>query len=234
MNAKLTCVTGYWKVKNKHSNKYLDWFKTTLKINSPYIVFGNKEGINEIKKHRDGFATYYVELNIEDFESYKYKNLMVTNAVHCPSVELNLIWNEKIFMIEKALILNPFNTDFFCWIDAGICCFRNKLPPYNLFPDTDKLNLLPKNKFIFSSSCEYDEYKILNNINQHYISGTSYILHKDIVAMFANLYKEYMEKLINKNNIWTDQVILSRIYIDNKELFYKLCNGYGENINYLY
>lgn len=52
--------------------------------------------------------------------------------------------------------------------------------------------------------------------------------------MFANLYKEYMEKLINKNNIWTDQVILSRIYIDNKELFYKLCNGYGENINYLY
>ena len=175
-----------------------------------------------------------VELNIEDFESYKYKNLMVTNAVHCPSVELNLIWNEKIFMIEKALILNPFNTDFFCWIDAGICCFRNKLPPYNLFPDTDKLNLLPKNKFIFSSSCEYDEYKILNNINQHYISGTSYILHKDIVAMFANLYKEYMEKLIKKNNIWTDQVILSRIYIDNKELFYKLCNGYGENINYLY
>lgn len=74
----------------------------------------------------------------------------------------------------------------------------------------------------------------MNNINQHYISGTSYILHKDIVAMFANLYKEYMEKLINKNNIWTDQVILSRIYIDNKELFYKLCNGYGENINYLY
>lgn len=113
MNAKLTCVTGYWKVKNKHSNKYLDWFKNTLKINAPYIVFGNKEGINEIKKHREGFATYYVELNIEDFESYKYKNLMVTNAIHCPSVELNLIWNEKIFMIEKALILNPFNTDFF-------------------------------------------------------------------------------------------------------------------------
>lgn len=43
----LTCVTGFWRVKNKHDDKYLKWFENTLKINCPYIVFSNKEGIEK-------------------------------------------------------------------------------------------------------------------------------------------------------------------------------------------
>ena len=35
--SKLTCVSGYRKIKNKHRNKFDDWFKNTLKINSPCI-----------------------------------------------------------------------------------------------------------------------------------------------------------------------------------------------------
>jgi len=34
---KLTCVSGYWKIKNKHENNYDNWFKNTLKINCPYV-----------------------------------------------------------------------------------------------------------------------------------------------------------------------------------------------------
>ena len=43
-----------------------------------------------------------------------------------------------------------------------------------------------------------------------------------------------MDKLVNKNNIWTDQLILTHIYKDNKHLFYKLCDGYGTIIEKLY
>jgi hypothetical protein len=234
MENKLTCVTGYWKVKNKHDNNYIKWFENTIKINCPYIVYGNKETIEEIKKHRSNLPTYYIEYNIEDFYTNKYKDSMIINCVHCPSVELNMIWNEKIIMIENAANINPFNSEFFCWIDAGICCLRNKPPTIAPFPDINKLDKLPKNKFIYSSSLEYDEKKILNQTNYHYISGTSYILHKSLIKTFSELYKKYMEKLINKNNIWTDQVILTRIFLDYKDLFYKLCDGYGEIVNNLY
>ena len=41
------------------------------------------------------------------------------------------------------------------------------------------------------------------------------------------------EVLIDKNDIWTDQVILTMIYRDNKELFYKLCDGYGSIVTNL-
>ena len=69
------------------------------------VIFGNKTSIELIKKYRGDYTTVYIELEIEEFETYKYKDNMITNNYHCPSVELNLLWNEKIFLIKKALEL---------------------------------------------------------------------------------------------------------------------------------
>ena len=227
--SKLTCVSGYWKIKNKHNNKFDDWFKNSLKINCPYVFFGDKESIELIKKYRNDLPTHYIELNIQDFITYKYKDNMITNDLHCPSIELNLVWNEKIFMMRHALKINYFSSDFFMWIDAGICVYRNKMPPSIPFPNINKLNKLPQDKFIYSSSCSrvYDNNKFKKGKyhSNHHISGT-YILHKNIIEKFVKLYSKYL-KLIDKNDIWTDQVILTHIYKDNKDLFYKYCNGYG-------
>ena len=77
---------------------------------------------------------------------------MVRSSTHCPSVELNLIWNEKIFLIQRALELNIFESDYFIWIDAGISIFRDITPPSYSFPNINKLINLPKDKFIYSSS----------------------------------------------------------------------------------
>ena len=100
----LTCVSCYFAVKNKHDNKYLKWFENTLSINCPYVFFTNSKSINIIKKYRKDLPTYYVKCKIEDFFTYKYRNRMITHQTHCPSIELNLIWNEKIFMIQKGCI----------------------------------------------------------------------------------------------------------------------------------
>ena len=175
----------------------------------------------------------YIELNIEEFVTYPYKDKMITDSYHCPSVELNLVWNEKIFLIQKALDLNPFQSDFFCWVDAGICIYRNKVPPSIPFPNINKLNELPTNKFIYSSYSPYIEPNIQNKHLDHHISGT-YILHKNIIPYFVNLYHEYFTSLVDENNIWTDQVILTYIFKNHPYLFYKLCDGYGENVAQLY
>ena len=233
----LTCVSGYWKIKNKHGNKFDKWFKNTLKINCPYIFFGDKETIELIKKYRGELPTYYIEYNIEDFITYKYKDNMITNQRHCPSIELNLIWNEKIFMIQQALKLNPFSSEFYMWIDAGICVYRENPPPSISFPNINALNKLPKDKFIYSSSNEttYNDNKFQKGKYHlhHHVAGTSYILHKNIIDSFVELYKEYLN-LIEKNDIWTDQVILTHLYRDNKSLFYKYSNDYGSIVSNLF
>ena len=230
----LTCVSGYWIIKSKvNNNKYNEWFSNSLKVNCPYVFFSDKETIETIKKYRNNLPTYYVECNIEDFYVYKYRNKMITDKSHCPSVELNLIWHEKIFLLQKAYKLNPFNSEYFKWIDAGHCIYRNKRPQITPFPNITKLNNLPKDKFIYSSSMHYNENVLKSkDPSYHHISGT-YILHKNIIDKFVEIYKQYLDKLVNTDSIWTDQILLTHIYKDNKELFFKLCHGYGKITEYL-
>ena len=234
---KLTCVSGYWKVDNKHGNKFDEWFKNTLQINCPYVFFCDKETIPIIKKYRKELPTYFIEFNIEQFYTFKFKDKMLTHERHCPSVELNLIWNEKIYMIQRALKVNPFSSEFFMWIDAGICSYRNNTPPPRPFPDIDKLNSLPIDKFIYSSSHNFtyndEKFKKGQLHLNHHVSGGIYILHKNIIDKSVKLYSKYLE-LIDKSDIWTEQVILTFMYKDNKEFFYKYCDGYGTIVEKLY
>ena len=157
---------------------------------------------------------------------------MITHKKHCPSIDLNLIWNKKIFLIKKASELNPFNSKFFHWIDAGISTYRNLKPPSCEFSQ-EKIKKLANDKFIYSSSNKYKEQRVNETSYYHHISGT-YILHKNIIDNFCKIYYNYMDKLINKNNIWTEQVILTHIFKDNKNLFFKLTKGYGQITPMLY
>jgi hypothetical protein len=234
MSYPLTAVSGYWIVKNKFDTEYLTWFNNTLKINCPYIFFGDSQTIEIAKRYRGSLPTYYIECNIIDFYTYRFKDKILTHPRHCPSSELNMIWNEKVFLIQKAAELNPFNSEFFAWIDAGICTYREQLPPSRVFPDITKLHMLPKNQFIFTSSEShiYEPNKLSSYY--HYIAGTSYILHTSIINRVVNLYKEYLEKLMNIGNIYTDQVILTHIFNDNPELFCRIGHGYGDVVKVLY
>lgn len=233
MAALLTIVSGHWFVQNKHNDKYLSWFYTSLKINAPYVFFGNKRSIQIVSQYRGNLPTHYIECEIEDFYTYKYKDKMRLDRVHCPSAELNMIWNEKIFLIEKAVTLNPFNSSYFAWVDAGICSYRYKMAPSTPFPDVNKLVNLPKDKLIYTSSVERFEPERLSGY-YHYICGTAYVLHRDILPRFVELYKKYIDKLMHLSKIYTDQVIWTYIYNDYPELFHKLGCGYGEVVPLLY
>jgi len=228
----LTMVSGYWRIINKHGDDYLNWFENTLYVNCPFVFFGTFETIEIAKKYRKNYPTYYIELSIEQFETYLYKDKMIIDNTHSPSVELNLIWNEKIFLIKKSIELNPYNSDFFMWYDAGCCYYRYNNPTIKPFPNIQLLNNLPKNKLIFTESQYYFDENRVNEYNYHFICGTVYLLHKDFINTIAELYKEKMS-IINTDKIYTDQVILTHIYRDNPALFLSVGYGYGSIIPFL-
>ena len=232
----ITCVSGFWPIKNKHGAKFLHWFKTSLRVNCPYIIFSSKAGIELIKTYRLDLPTHYIECTIEEFYTYQYKAKMLIHPEHCPSVELNLIWHEKMFFLEKALLINPFQSEFFCWADAGLCVYREKAPPLTPFPDVKKmLHLpLPKDKFIYSSSNPWRPSEVTSKNYYHYIAGSAYILHANIIPPFVALYKAYLQRIFNgptttlwKENLWTDQVLLTHMFKAYPHRFYKLGEGYG-------
>lgn len=232
----LTAVSGYWIIKNKHGNtNFKKWFKNTLSLNCPYVFFGNKDTINMAKEYRGNLPTIYVNIHIEDFYTYKYKDFIQTHPVHCPSKELNMIWHEKIYLVNKVADINPFNTDHFAWIDAGICSFRNRPPPKDIFPNSN-FNLLPKNKMICcpTDSHIYNKKRAEDdNDYYHYIFG-NYIIPKCILKKLVHLYSSYLDYYMKKKD-WKciDQVIWTKIYRDNPELFHIIGKTYGDVHYYL-
>jgi hypothetical protein len=222
----LTCVSAFFPVKNKHGDKYLKWFENSLSVRCPYVFFTRKDTVDLIKKYRKDLPTYFIVCELEDFYTYKYKDKMITHHAECPSVELNIIWNEKIFMVQKAMQINPYNSEWFHWIDAGICTYRNNTPPDKPFPNLDLLNPLPKDKFICSSVSG-------PRINFH-ITGTSWIIHKQMIDIFSDIYKVYLTKLIDKRTLGTDQTILTHLFNDSPDLFFIYANGYGAVTTRLY
>ena len=237
-SSQLTCVSAYFRTHNKHGDKFNDWFENTLSINCPYVFFVNKESAEIVKRFRGALPTFYVELELNEFYTFAAKDKMRTHSTHCPSIELNLIWNEKIFMMQRALQLNPFGSEWFKWIDAGICIFLDTPPPpltipFPKYPET--LNALPKDKFLFSTSTKHFNPHFVQPSNYyHFVSGTSYILHSSMIDEFAAMYKEYFDRLVDGNNIWTDQVIWTHIYKDFPHRFYRVCDGYGELTRFLF
>jgi hypothetical protein len=225
-----TAVSGYWIVKNKHDNKYLSWFRNTLRINTPYVFFGTQETIKIAKQFRGDLPTHYVELAMEDMYCAKYRDRLRTHPSHCPSVELGIIWHEKLFLMEQAAALNPFGSEWFSWIDAGVCTYRNSPPPTTPFPDPLKLQSLPSDKVLYTSSVSptFEPHRLdrYNNNHYHHVSGT-YMIHTSTLPKVIQLYKEYLEQYLNQDTLASDQVILTYIYKDHPALFHKTGHGYG-------
>lgn len=237
-------VSGYWEIKNKHSNKDKDnifykWFNNTLNVDEDYYIFSDAKNLNIIKNIRENLVkdkTIYTEKNIEDFYTYKLNIKNNTHNIHVPSLELGLVWLEKLNLLYEASL----NTDYeyYAWIDSGLSKLRNRIKktPIKLI-DNDKIKLLNKNKFNYCSS--NNDINIPSNweIYEHDVAGGYNIIHKTKIKFFRNLFYKYLNKCIENTNNYTcfsDQIILSKIKKDYPKHFNKLCDGYSCFVNNLH
>jgi len=234
-----TCVSGYWNVNNKHGNKFNNWFTNTLSVNCPYVFFTTEDNIDNIKTFRKNYPTHFIKKNVTDFKTYKLNMSNKTDNIHVPSKELGLIWLEKMNLLLEASIINPYKSEWFCWIDAGICIYRDKKPSTNIFPNPGKMHLLSKTQINYctSDNITNDE---LNKIKTweyvHNISGTSFIIHISMIQTIYNLFYKSLDKCINDINgfiCYSDQCIWSYIYVYYPDLFNKIGDGYGKIIEEL-
>jgi hypothetical protein len=223
-----TVVTGYWVIPNKYpSSKFLEWFSNTLRVNCPYIVFGDRESLEIIKKYREGLPTHYIEKQIKDFYTYKFRDTIQAHPEHCPTKELHMIWSEKIFLMDEAACINPFGSEWFAWLDAGISSYRTRQPSPLPWPDNNKLSTLPKDKFLFTTSDSPIFKEGTGRSYYHYISGT-FMLHRDFLKIYKIIWKKKLDELlISPTWRYLDQVVHTIIYREHPDLFHCLGHGYG-------
>ena len=238
-------VTGFWNVKNKYKGQNLDdtyykWMKNTLQIQNDLCIFYQEDDILEIiKKIRKDitYKTMYVKRCIEHFHVNTFDFSEIKPTYNCPSINLAKIYLEKIRLLQISK--NDFNNyNYYAWMDIGIPVFRKDIPNGSL----KNITILKDNVM----NCNHTHHQpnnttVLDNFKNdnyssyyHMIAGSSYILHKNIIDKYDEIFFKHLEKMltfknsINNSLIIDDQCLWTQIYSKNNKLFNIIPGSYGQ------
>jgi len=125
-----TIVTAYYAFESKHSVKeYTNWMKGLLQTSDPMIVFlqPNTPWVDIIKQHRKHAPTIIATLEFEKLvmsttftkEFWDWQHQIDTERLVHKSSGVYKIWNEKLIFLYNAILLNPFQTTGYAWMDIG-------------------------------------------------------------------------------------------------------------------
>jgi hypothetical protein len=188
---------------------------------------------------------------IESFYTYKYKDYWINNhessqmELHkSTDWQLNMLWNEKVFLVNETVKNKYFTSLYYGWCDIGY--FRNRNNDLHTsylkkWPNPIKLsNTIFKDMKIHYGCVQNNitKYKELsNNINNHYINklsshpnnqftetcfaGGFFILKPELSNIYAKMYDNKLQYYFSKNYfIKDDQSIIMDIIFSNPNLFY--------------
>lgn len=171
-NNNLTLVTGLWDIKrdslgdgwNRSYNHYLDKFKQLLDIDNNLIIFGNNHLKEFVFAHRNEENTFFIERSLDWFKNNDYFDLIqrirtkpnwyqqagwLEESTQAKLEYYNPLVMSKMFLLHDAKIMDPFDSEYMFWIDAGL---TNTVHP-GYFTHDKVLNNLPKYISKFSFVC---------------------------------------------------------------------------------
>ena len=126
---------------------------------------------------------------------------------------LYIIWNEKTNFMKKAMDLNHFNTDFYCWTDIGMIRDKRTLEYIKTFPSSNMLSIIDKTKVYLLNV------KIFFKNLTHYIGGGFIMCHRDTIDIWFNNYYSMLNYFM-KQDLFAgkDQNIMNVIYDNFPEI----------------
>jgi len=240
----ITFSSCFYIIKSKFDPSiYIQWMNNFISIvNNFNIVIYTDENSSKYINTRGNPKIKIIIKPIDQFYNYKYKDYWIEN--HKKNVllndkscwELNMLWSEKIWFVNETIERKYFDTDFYGWCDIGY--FRNRNDDIHTsklsnWSNSEKILRLDKNKICYACINNDNGYisyllKLVNNKNQiglpvqqipphqNSIAGGFFIIHRDKIDWWKNIYDTKLE-LYFKNNylVKDDQIILVECVLSN-------------------
>lgn len=167
-NKNLTIVTGLWNIgrPGRDFSHYIEHFKNFLDIPQNLFIYIPAEYEYLVWEKRSKENTYVKIYELEDIKNLYSPFWDKTHEIRNNSNWLNQagwlsgspqavleyynpIVQSKMFMLNDVTIWNPFNTEYFFWLDAGI----TNTVPHSHFVENNVLDKLTEigNPFLFLS-----------------------------------------------------------------------------------
>lgn len=251
-----TIVTGLWNLSREgrgFEDHYLPNFKNMLQIDAPMVVFVPKELENFVRENRGNKKTYIRIMELEDIKLLyqpfwdKTQNLRTNpNWLNItgeggwlktsPQATLeyyNPIVQSKMFMLNDSVCWNPFDTDYFFWLDAGI---TNTVSKEDLV-DNNVLDVLPSlgNPFLFLSY-PYENYeihgfktegieKIIGKKTEYVCRGGLFGGHKDQIRETNGNYYHLLMECFDRGYMGTEETIFTILSYKEPHIYQRINIG---------
>ena len=240
-NHKITLVTGLWDIGRSELKEgwsrsfehYKDKLNSLLDINANLIIFGEKELEDFVFKKRDKKNTLFIVrekdwfVKNEFFEviqrirtSPEWFNLApwLKDSTQASLEMYNPLVMSKMFLLNDAKIMDPFDSEYIFWIDGGI----TNTVHAGYFTHDKVLNKLQKHITKFSFVCfPYDadkeihgfEYNRLNELAGKRVKkvarGGFFGGPKDSIGDINGIYYGLMSSSLSEGYMGTEESIFS-------------------------
>jgi hypothetical protein len=265
VDSNVTIVTGLWDLGRGHItdsfkrsyDHYKEKFAELLKTPSNMFIYVSKEDEEFVWKHRSRHNTHVRVMEIEEFQTwFEFYNQVqeirsmpewygqagwLTESPQATLKYYNPLVMSKMFLLNNASIFNPFNSDYFYWIDAGI---TNTVHGGYFYHDK-VFNNLPTyteagNKFIFLTYPYEDGEEIhgfprkemhrecKNKHVTHVCRGGFFGGKKESIHQINSIYHGILSSTLSKKLMGTEEsifTILSYLYPEKVTLFNVGGNG---------
>ena len=225
--------------------EYLQWFQETLQIPLSMVIFIPKELEPFVMTHRPShyktqvifqelsdvpyaYCLKKIEANLQD-PSY-LKKMRDTRRVECVLPYYTIIQYSKFRWLLQTIEKNPFQSQYFFWMDAGISRFI----PKEIYSRTKTNLVLPENKFVIQNNHLLYQYPVNEKYlwdSQCLLCGTMFGGDSKVIQAIATIIDNYFVAFLNMGWINNEQILLAYIYKEMaSSLFHLIHNNTGKHL----
>lgn len=231
-----------WDTYNRSWTTYLSYFKNILSLNSKMVIYVQPETVDFVKTERQKIDpalqnTYIETIEINQLPKFylidKIRSIMQLDAFkaglqepnapeYCrPEYSITIL--SKIDLVNQVIKKNPFNTEYFMWLDGGICHQTFKTEHLNaFFPKNQNLTQIKDKIFLLCRSEPCDEDLNIQHFYKSHVNrfGAGVIIGKERpFKQFQTIFDNNLNYALQNNLIDSEQSIYTICYLKHKDLF---------------
>lgn len=249
--SKTTIVTGIWDLKrgemeggfNRPFQHYLDKFEELLQTDTPMIIFIESEHQDFVWKHRKRENTHVIIKESDEFRTWfefydkvqeirsnpdwYNKASWLAESTQAGLELYNPMVMSKMFLLNDAAISNPFDTDYFLWVDGGITSTVHQ----GYFTHDKVINKIHHylQKFLFVCF-PYENYEIHGFDHERLrdycnVDKTTRVAragvfggHKDYISKVNSLYYDYLKNSLDEGQMGTEESVFTILTYKHEDI----------------
>ena len=221
--------------------EYMELGKSMLSIQLPMVIYTDSEEIEaRLKDIRCEYGledqTVIVSLPFQDTFFYKdldvleerMKEYKIGNMNSTKDTPLYVMLNNNKFdFLERTIASNPFQSDFFVWLDLGVqhcakateeewACVASEWPPL-LTQNTTQIHQLCIHTVTKAPSQSWKDYF---RVIYHHRGGGLFGGHRDMLLQYSKRFKDLWYKIVEEEKWWQlDEALMTIITEEHPEDF---------------